>query len=107
MPLLTVFADLMALVGGALMSFAALDISPLQFVERFKSVVPMWSFWIGLIKAPVFGLAIGLVGCHEGLGVGGGAESVGRQTTKSVVVAIFLVIVIDAAFSILFPFVGV
>ncbi len=107
LPLLTVFADLMGLVGGALMSFAALDIPPLQFVERFRSVVPMWSFWIGLIKAPVFGLAIGLVGCHAGLGVRGSAESVGKQTTKSVVVAIFLVIVIDAIFSILFSYVGV
>ena len=55
----------------------------------------------------MFGLAIGLVGCREGLGVSGGAESVGKQTTKSVVVAIFLVIVLDAAFSILFSLVGV
>ncbi len=107
LPLLTVFADLMGLMGGALMSFVTLDISFDQFAERFKTVIPMWSFWIGMIKAPVFGLAIGLVGCREGLGVSGSAESVGKQTTKSVVVAIFLVIIIDAAFSILFSFVGV
>jgi phospholipid/cholesterol/gamma-HCH transport system permease protein len=107
LPLLTVFADLMGLVGGALMSFIVLDISLVQFAERFKTVIPMWSFWIGMIKAPVFGLAIGLVGCREGLGVSGSAESVGRQTTKSVVVSIFLVIIIDAIFSILFSLVGV
>ncbi len=107
LPLLAVFADLMGLVGGALMSYVVLDISLVQFAERLKAVVPMWSFWIGLIKAPVFGLAIGLVGCREGLGVSGSAESVGKHTTKSVVVAIFLVIIIDAAFSILFSYVGV
>jgi phospholipid/cholesterol/gamma-HCH transport system permease protein len=107
LPLLTVFADLMGLIGGALMSFIVLDISLVQFAERFKTAIPMWSFWIGLIKAPVFGLAIGLVGCREGLGVGGSAESVGKQTTKSVVVSIFLVIIIDAIFSILFSYVGV
>ncbi len=107
LPLLTVFADLMGLMGGALMSFMALDISFDQFAERFKTVIPMWSFWVGMIKAPVFGLAIGLVGCREGLGVSGSAESVGKQTTKSVVVAIFLVIIIDAVFSILFAYVGV
>ena len=107
LPLLTVFADLMGLLGGALMSFVVLDISLVQFAERLKEVVPMWAFWIGMIKAPVFGLAIGLVGCHEGLGVSGSAESVGKQTTKSVVVAIFLVIIIDAAFSILFSYIGV
>ena len=107
LPLLAVFADLMGLLGGALMSFVVLDISLVQFAERLKEVVPMWAFWIGMIKAPVFGLAIGLVGCHEGLGVSGSAESVGKQTTKSVVVAIFLVIIIDAAFSILFSYIGV
>ncbi len=107
LPLLAVFADLLGLIGGALMSFVVLDISLAQFAERFRTVVPMWSFWIGLIKAPVFGLAIGLVGCRAGLGVRGSAESVGKQTTKSVVVAIFLVIVIDAIFSILFSLVGV
>ncbi len=107
LPLLAVFADLMGLLGGAMMSFVVLDISLVQFAERLKEVVPMWAFWIGMIKAPVFGLAIGLVGCHEGLGVSGSAESVGKQTTKSVVVAIFLVIIIDAAFSILFSYIGV
>ena len=107
MPLLAVYADLMGLLGGALMSFVVLDISLVQFAERLKEVVPAWSFWIGMIKAPVFGLAIGLVGCREGLGVSGSAESVGKHTTKSVVVSIFLVIILDAAFSILFSYAGV
>ncbi len=105
MPLLGMFANLMGLAGGALMSLSVLDISFVQFVERLKEVVPIWSLWVGLIKAPVFGFLIGLVGCREGLKVAGGADSVGRQTTKSVVVAIFLVIIVDALFSIFFSFV--
>ena len=107
LPLLTVFADMMALLGGALMSFVVLDISLVQFAERFKTVIPMWSFWIGMIKAPVFGIAIGLVGCREGLAVSGSAESVGKHTTKAVVISIFLVIILDAIFSIVFSYVGV
>ncbi len=102
LPLLAMFANLMGLAGGAVMSVIALDISVVQFIERLKSVVPIWSFWVGMIKAPVFGLLIGLVGCREGLKVGGSADSVGRQTTKSVVVSIFMVIVADAIFSIFF-----
>jgi phospholipid/cholesterol/gamma-HCH transport system permease protein len=86
------------------MSVIALDISVVQFVERLKNVVPIWSFYVGMIKAPVFGVLIALVGCREGLKVGGSADSVGRQTTKSVVVSIFMVIVADAIFSIFFSF---
>jgi phospholipid/cholesterol/gamma-HCH transport system permease protein len=62
---------------------------------------------VGLCKAPVFAFVIALVGCYEGLRVSGSAESVGRLTTRSVVVGIFLVIVLDALFSILFSYVGV
>ncbi len=107
LPLLTVLADVMGLAGGALISMAVIDITLVQFMERLKDVVPLWAFWVGLIKAPVFGLLIGLVGCREGLNVAGSAESVGRHTTKSVVVSIFLVIVADALFSIFFVNIGV
>ncbi|MEE8279390.1 MAG: MlaE family lipid ABC transporter permease subunit, partial [Alphaproteobacteria bacterium] len=71
LPLLTVLADVMGLAGGALMSMAVIDITLVQFMERLKDVVPLWAFWVGLIKAPVFGLLIGLVGCREGLNVVG------------------------------------
>ena len=97
----------MGLAGGALMSYLVLDISLVQFLERLKNVVPIWNFWIGVIKAPVFGYLIGLVGCREGLMVSGSAESVGRQTTRAVVVSIFLVIVADAVFSIIFSVLGI
>ena len=67
----------------------------------------MWTFWVGIIKAPVFAFIIGMVGCFEGLKVKGSAESVGRLTTQSVVEGIFLVIVFDAFFSILFSYIGI
>jgi phospholipid/cholesterol/gamma-HCH transport system permease protein len=107
LPLLAIFADLMGLAGGALMSMVVLDMSLVQFLERLRSEVPVWNLWVGLIKAPFFGFLIGLIGCHEGLNVRGSAESVGFHTTRSVVVSIFLVIVVDAGFSIFFSAVGV
>lgn len=105
LPLLTFFADIAALAGGALMSIAVLDLSLPQFLEQLRSAI--WgasTFWVGMVKAPVFGVLIGLVGCYEGLKVEGGAESVGRMTTKAVVESIFLVIVADAFFSIIFSY---
>jgi len=77
LPLLTIYADVMGLVGGLVMAVLVLDMTVLQFAERLQQAVPLWSFWVGLIKAPVFGLLIGMVGCREGLAVQGGAESVG------------------------------
>jgi len=106
LPLLTFFADLAALTGGALMSLAVLGISLPQFLEQLRSYVTEATFWVGMIKAPFFAGLIGLVGCYEGLKVEGGADSVGRMTTKAVVESIFLVIVADAAFSIMFSYLG-
>ncbi len=106
LPLLTFFADLAALVGGAIMSLVVLGISLSQFLEQLQSFVNQSTFWVGFIKAPFFAGLIGLVGCYEGLKVEGGAESVGRMTTKAVVESIFLVIVADAAFSIMFSWLG-
>jgi phospholipid/cholesterol/gamma-HCH transport system permease protein len=102
LPLLAVVADIMGLIGGGVMIMTVLDVSLVQFMEQLKNAVSVWSFWVGIVKAPVFAVLIALVGCREGLKVTGSAESVGRQTTKAVVVAIFLVIVTNAAFSILF-----
>ncbi len=102
LPLLAVYADFMALLGGALMSWAALGIPLLEFTRQLHDAVSVASFWMGPGKALFFGAVIAVVGCRRGLGVERSAESVGRLTTRSVVESIFLVIVIDAAFSILF-----
>jgi phospholipid/cholesterol/gamma-HCH transport system permease protein len=107
MPVLAFFADLMGLLGGMLMCWLALDVTPVVFVDRLRAAVGVSHFWVGMVKAPVFGFIIGLIGCLDGLRVAGSAESVGRQTTRAVVTSIFLVIVADAFFSIFFSYVGI
>jgi phospholipid/cholesterol/gamma-HCH transport system permease protein len=96
----------MGLAGGALMSLFALDISPGAFLHQLHDAITLTTLFVGLVKAPVFAFVIALVGCYCGLKVQGSAESVGRLTTQSVVESIFLVIVVDAAFSILFSYLG-
>jgi phospholipid/cholesterol/gamma-HCH transport system permease protein len=102
LPLLTFFSDVMALLGGAIGGFLLIDLTLPQFLEQLSTAVTPTMFWVGMVKAPVFAFVIAMVGCFEGLRVTGSAESVGRLTTKSVVESIFLVIVLDALFSILF-----
>ena len=84
-----------------------LGIPPGQFVGQLGQAITLETFLVGLVKAPVFAFLIGLVGCYQGLSVSGSAESVGQLTTRSVVLAIFLVIVCDALFSILFSYLGI
>ncbi|MBT5051027.1 MAG: MlaE family lipid ABC transporter permease subunit [Rhodospirillaceae bacterium] len=106
MPLLAVFADVMGLMGGGLMVILTLDVSLVQFLERLQNSISVSTYWVGIVKAPVFGFLIALTGCREGLKVTGSAESVGHHTTRAVVISIFLVIVADAFFSILFSRIG-
>jgi phospholipid/cholesterol/gamma-HCH transport system permease protein len=107
LPLLTFFGDIMALMGGAVTCYFFLDISLDSFLQQMKSAVPASHLWIGLFKAPIFAFMIGMIGCYEGLKVSGSAESVGVHTTRSVVKAIFVVIVLDAIFSVLFAYLDV
>ncbi len=107
LPLLAFLADLMGLLGGGIMCWIALDIPPEAFLERVKDGVGLWTFWVGIVKAPVFGALIAIVGCFEGFQVQGSAESVGQRTTRSVVESIFLVIIADALFSVFFGVIGI
>lgn len=107
LPILTFFADIAGLLGGALMSWINLGISPGLFLARLLEETDVWNFVVGMVKAPFFAATIGLVGCFEGLKVEGNAESLGARTSRSVVEAIFLVIVLDALFSVFFAIVGV
>jgi phospholipid/cholesterol/gamma-HCH transport system permease protein len=102
MPLIAFYANVMGLLGGAILCWLVLGLPLPVFTQQLHDALTLWSFWLGIIKAPFFAAAIALVGCHEGLSVARTAESLGRHTTRSVVHSIFLVIVIDAAFSILF-----
>ena len=106
MPLLAFYAMIMAILGGGIFCWISLGIPPLTFVQRLQEVVPVTDLWVGLIKAPVFGFVIALVGCFQGMLVEGDAEQVGLRTTAAVVQAIFLVIVIDAIFAVFFTSVG-
>ena len=107
MPLLVFFGNLLGLLGGAFACVIYLDFTLPQFFARLRDTVGIWHFWTGMIKAPVFAFVIAAIGCYEGLQVRGSAESVGRQTTKSVVEAIFFVIALDALFSVIFLMAGV
>ena len=102
LPLLTVYADVTGVLGGMIMANSKLDVSFVVFLDRLGDAVSMSSFLTGIVKAPVFAAIIALVGCFQGFQVGGSADSVGRQTTLSVVQSIFLVILADALFSVVF-----
>jgi phospholipid/cholesterol/gamma-HCH transport system permease protein len=102
LPILTFVADAMGLLGGGLMCVVLIDMTFSQYLTRLNDAVTATQFWVGFVKAPVFAILIALVGCFEGLRVTGSAESVGKMTTRSVVEGIFLVIIFDALFSILF-----
>ncbi|TAK79479.1 MAG: ABC transporter permease, partial [Gammaproteobacteria bacterium] len=102
LPLLTVWSDMFGVLGGMVTSNNMLGITWYDFLHRFPHVIPLKTFLLGLGKAPIFALIIASVGCFEGMKVGGSADSVGQNTTKSVVLAIFFIIVADALFSVLF-----
>jgi phospholipid/cholesterol/gamma-HCH transport system permease protein len=102
LPLLVFYADALGLIGGCLMTWATLGVTVPAFLEQLRGAVGLWTLWVGVIKAPFFATIIAMVGCYQGFNVSGSADSVGRLTTQSVVDSIFLVIVADALFSVLF-----
>jgi len=107
LPLLTVYADVTGILGGMIMARSKLDVSFDVFIDRLGDAISLSSFLTGIVKAPVFATIIALVGCFQGFHVGGSADSVGRQTTLSVVQAIFLVIMADALFSVVFNWLNI
>ena len=106
MPLLGFYSAILAIIGGGLLCWIALDIPPVTFVQRINEVVPSTDLWQMLIKAPVFGFIIAMAGCFQGMQVEGNAEAVGQRTTAAVVQGIFLVIVLDAIFAVFFTSIG-
>lgn len=107
LPMLTFFSDVMGLIGGGAIAQSLLEVSPLQYLQRIHDAVGLGDLAVGLIKAPVFAFFIAVISCMHGLRVRGSSESVGRETTRAVVKSIFLVIVLDAMFSILFERIGI
>jgi len=106
MPLLGFYASLCAIAGGGVFCWIGLEIPPVTYVQMLRDIIPMTDFWAMLIKAPVFGILIGVTGCYEGMQVRQNAEEVGKRTTSAVVAAIFLVIVLDAFFAVFFSSIG-
>ena len=106
MPLLGFYSAVLSIIGGAFIAAMTLNIPFITFLRRIQEVVPLYDVWVGLVKAPVFGMIIALTGCFQGMQVKGDSEQVGLRTTLAVVQAIFLVIVLDAFFAIFFTEVG-
>ena len=106
MPLLGFYSACMGIIGGAFIADVSLDIPFFTFLSRIQEVVPMYDLYVGMAKAPVFGLIVAVAGCYQGMQVEGNSEQVGRRTTKAVVQAIFMVIVLDAFFAVFFTKVG-
>jgi phospholipid/cholesterol/gamma-HCH transport system permease protein len=102
LPLLTIIADLMGLAGGAILSWLLLDIPFAQFLQRMQEILAPTTFWAGLVKAPVFAMLIAMVGTYRGMQVRDSSRELGRLTTVAVVQSIFLVILADAIFAVVF-----
>ena len=101
-PMLTFLAVMAGVIGGALVCWFALNITPSMFISVFQTDTPLRYLWLGLAKAPIFAFLIAVIGCLEGFKVQGSAQSVGERTTSSVVQSIFLVIVVDAIAALFF-----
>jgi phospholipid/cholesterol/gamma-HCH transport system permease protein len=102
LPLLTFVADIIGLMGGALLCQTLLDMPLQQFINRANEAISPTTFWAGIIKAPVFALLIALAGTYRGLQVRGSSRELGRLTTVAVVQSIFLVLLADALFAVLY-----
>jgi len=107
LPILTIFADIAGIAGGALIAVGSMGISGLQFIERVVYSTDLSDFYVGLSKAPVFALLIAMVGTLRGMQVKSSAEELGLKTTMAVVQSIFMIIVADALFATLFTRLGI
>lgn len=107
LPLLTVIADAVGVAGGALLCHLLLDMPLVQYFQRVDESIAAWTFWVGIIKAPVFAVLIAAAGTYRGMQVCGSSRELGRLTTVAVVQAIFMVILADALFAVLFMEIGI
>jgi phospholipid/cholesterol/gamma-HCH transport system permease protein len=106
MPMIVIWTDVMALLGGMFAANLILDMPAAFFIHQLPEAVSLANFWIGLGKGVVFGILISLVACHYGLRIKPNTESLGQGTTSSVVVSITAVIIADAIFAVIFSEIG-
>ncbi|MBL4848145.1 MAG: MlaE family lipid ABC transporter permease subunit [Planctomycetes bacterium] len=107
LPVLTLVADVMGLVGGLLVGLFSLDLTPMAYIHETQGALELWDVTSGLLKSLAFALAIGGISCQQGLATTGGAAGVGRRTTTAVVSILFSLILIDAGFAVAFNALGV
>jgi phospholipid/cholesterol/gamma-HCH transport system permease protein len=107
LPFLTLIADIIAMLGGLVVGLLSLDLTVVAYINETQKAVNLWDVGSGLIKSVVFAMAIGLIACQQGLATTGGAEGVGRRTTGAVVSILFALILIDAAFAVVFNLLGI
>lgn len=106
MPLLSVLADVVGVLGGLVVGTTSLSLSAVGYFQETQKAVSLWDIGSGLLKSAVFGVVIAIISCQQGLATTGGAEGVGRRTTSAVVTSLFMLIVIDAVFTVLFRMAG-
>src|SRR6202166_2718273 len=106
LPCLTIWANTMGILGGALFGVTQADFTLSRYIQASIESLYLRDIFSGLVKSVMFGIVITAVGCFEGLSTGGGAEQVGRSTTRSVVISILLVVVVDLVFTGIFFFLG-
>ena len=106
-PFLIIYADLMGILGGAVVGIGAFDITPSQYFEQTRGVMEMGHFLIGVVKSIVFGVIIALAGCQKGMACGRSATEVGYAATSAVVTAIVIIIAVDGLFAVITNVLGV
>ncbi len=107
LPLLTLFADVFGIIGGIVIAIASLDLTPMAFLQQLGKAIGVWDVFSGVMKSFFFGILIAGVGCYRGMATHGGALGVGTSTTASVVSGIFLIVVADSVFVVLFHYLGI
>jgi phospholipid/cholesterol/gamma-HCH transport system permease protein len=106
MPLLTIYADLVGILGGAVVGMAMLGLGSAEYFEQTRGAVTLTSFFIGIGKSLVFGVVVALVGCFRGMQSGRSAAAVGLATTSAVVTSIVLIVLIDGIFAVVLNVLG-
>jgi phospholipid/cholesterol/gamma-HCH transport system permease protein len=101
-PLLTVLADVVGILGGLVVAVTSLELTPTAFLHQLQKAVTPWDVGSGIVKSVLFAMAIAMIACQQGLATEGGAEGVGRRTTSAVVTTLFSLIMIDALFTVFF-----
>lgn len=106
-PLLVLVGDAAAVLGGMVVAVRDLNLTPQGYISELRTVVVPWDVWTGLIKGTVFGAAIGVIACQEGLAARGAAAGVGRKTTATVVTSLFVIVLFDAVLTMVFRGLGI